>query len=67
MICSLEVPTYSSLVMEFFENIRMGTGSLEYCFKGVLIVISERRLGQILQMSRAHICIAKLTDKIEGL
>ena len=45
----------------------IGVGSFEYSIKGVLIVISERRLGQILQMPSAGICIAKLINKSDSL
>ena len=61
------MPTYPSLTREFFENLRVGTGSFDSTVKGVLIVINESRLGQYLEMPWARTCIPKLTNKSEGL
>lgn len=63
----MDVPTYPKLVREFFENLRIGISSLECRVKNTLIVIDERRLGNILEMPRFGSCILIIKKKEDRL
>lgn len=65
--CMLEVPIYPMLVRSFFENLRIGTVSTSFTIKNVLIVLDERWIGNILEMSRNGICFLTLERKINYL
>lgn len=66
-LCSLDIPTYPRLVREFFKNLRIGIGSIESRVKDSLIIIDERRLGSLLEMTISRTCILNLKKKKDGL
>ena len=55
----------SSRVKEFFENLRVGIGSISSTIKGTLIVLDNRRMGSILEMPRVGIYVPKLEKKVK--
>ena len=49
-LCSLNVPTYSGLVREFYNNAKVGVGSVTSEVKGVKIDLDIESLSHILHM-----------------
>ena len=49
--CSLNIRTYSNLVHTFYENLIVGEEHIESRVKGKRIILSEKLLSSLLQMS----------------
>ena len=52
---------------EFFENLREDTGTLQSTMKNTVIVLSERKLGHLLEMPKTGICYPSLENDLVGL
>lgn len=63
----LEVPVYPKLVHMFFQNIRIGTTSIESAIKDVLIMLDARRIANMLEIPRNGVCFLTLERKLDGL
>ena len=62
-LCSLDLPTYPSLVREFYSSLTRGSGGFTYTIRGVPITIIEILVSRILQMSNEGITPSTHSDK----
>ena len=63
----MDLPIYPQLVREYFENLRIGIDSLWSEVKGTEIILDQRRLGHMLQMSHGGIRDPSFENDFEGL
>ena len=65
--CSLNVPTYPTLVRRFYENLRIRDDCIESQVKGKKIVISEELLSSLFMMPHNGSKFLELEDKARAL
>ena len=65
--CSLNVPTYPTLVRRFYENLIIKDDCIESHVRGKKIVISEELLSSLFQMPHTGSKFLELEDKARAL
>ena len=65
--CSLNVPTYPTLVRRFYENLKIKDDCIESHVRGKRIVISEELLSSLFQMPHTGSKFLELEDKGRAL
>ena len=65
--CSLNVPTYPTLVRTFYENLRIRDDCIESQVKGKRIVISEELISSLFHMPHNGSKFLELEDKARAL
>ena len=65
--CSLNVPTYPTLVRSFYENLRIRDDCIESQVKGKKIVISEELISSLFHMPHNGSKFLELEDKARAL
>ena len=65
--CSLNLPTYPTLVRNFYENLIVGEDYLESQVKGKRIVLSEELLSSLFRMPHIGNKYLELEDKPQAL
>ena len=65
--CSLNLPTYPTLVRNFYENLIVGDDYLESQVKGKRIILSEELLSSLFRMPHIGNKYLELDDKPQAL
>ena len=65
--CSLNLPTYPTLVRNFYENLIVGVDYLESQVKGKRIILSEELMSSLFRMPHTGNKYLELDDKPQAL
>ena len=62
-LCTLDDPTYPSLISEFYGSLARGSGGFTYRIRGTLITITHILIGRVIQMSTEGITPSIHSDR----